>query len=260
MSTFLSLRSRALLIAAIATSLTGCALLTAEPVEVAPKPSGLRLTYPVGSITTVPRADEALRDATATRLAIEQQYRTEQVACFKKFFISSCTNAAKERHRIARAETRSVEVEADYIKRRDRAEQRDASIAQRAAQEAENAPQRQNETEAREKAAADKAEQSSKNQTKATQAEQKATTVDTQARQRAFDAKAAQQTARDAADQGKRSANVAAFEKKKADALARQKQVAENKAKKAAEQAEKDAAAKKAAAEAAAVTPGVPAK
>lgn len=248
--------SRTVFIAAIIALLSGCALLTAEPVVVAPAPSGLRLAYPAGSINSVQRADEALRDAKASREAIEQQYRSEQVECFKKFFISSCTNAAKERHRIARAETRQVEVEADYVKRRDRAEQRDASIAQRAAQEAENAPRQLQETAAREKAAAEKTVEREKNQQKVIQSEQKAAAADPQARQRAFDAKAAQQTAKAAADESKRSANIIAFEKKKADALARQKQIAENKARKAAEQAEKDAAAKKAAALANPAVPG----
>lgn len=246
---FLQVRSAAIFAVAIATLLSGCALLTAEPVDVAPAPSGLQLIYPAGSITTVQRADEALRDAAASRVAIEQKYRNEQSVCFKKFFVSDCTGAAKERHRIARAETRAVEVEADFVKRRDRAEQRDKSIAERAAQEAANAPQRLKETEGREKTAVDKAAQRTEGQAKSAQVQQKEAAVDPQARQRAFDAKTAQQQAKEASEQPRRSANAAAFEKKKADALARQKQIAENKAKKAAEQAAKEAAEKKPAAD-----------
>lgn len=247
MVNFFKAHSAAALILAFSATLSGCALLTAEPVEVAPPPSGLQLVYPAGSIATAQRADEALRDASASRLVIEQQYRSEQIACFKKFFISDCTDAAKERHRVARAETRAVEVEADFVKRRDRAEQRDKSIAERAAADAAAAPQRLKETEVREKTATDKAGQRADNAAKAAQAQQKEAGVDPQARQRAFDAKTVQQQTRNAADQARRTANAAAFEKKKTDALARQKEIAENKAKKAAEQSEKESAGKKSA-------------
>lgn len=237
----------AILVVASVSLVSACALLTAEPVDVAPAPSGLQLIYPSGSITTVQRANDALRDAAASRLTIEQTYRDAQFACNKKFFVSDCIDAAKERHRIARAETRAVEVEADFVKRRDRAEQRDKSIAERAAQDAANAPQRSKETEAREKTAVDKAAQRTAGDVKSQQIQQKEAAADPQARQRAFDAKAAQQQAKDAAEQPRRSANAAAFEKKKANAIVRQKQIADNKAKKASEAAAKDAAEKKSA-------------
>lgn len=258
MVNFFKAHSAAALVLFIAATLCGCALLSAEPVEVAPPPSGLQLVYPAGSIATVQRADEALRDASASRLVIEQQFRNDQIVCFKKFFVSDCNDAAKERHRVARAETREVEVEADFVKRRDRAEQRDKSIAERGAQEAANAPQRLKETESREKTVIDKAGQRADNEAKAAQAQQKEAGIDPQARQRGFDAKTAQQQTRIAADQARRAANAAAFDKKKIDALARQKQIADNKVKKAAEQSEKDAAAKKSAEELPA--PATPAK
>ena len=238
---FLLKRSHVILVTALSVTLPACALLSPEPIEVRPAPSGLGLIYPVGSITTAQRADEALRDASASRLAIEQQYRAEQLACSKKFFVSDCTDAAKERHRIARAETRAVEVEADFVKRRDRAEQRDASIAQRAVQDAARAPQQLKETEAREKTAAEKLAQQKQGELKTIEAQQKTVGLDPQARQRAYDGKIAQQNKKQASQQAGRNANVVAFEKKKAAALARQKQIAENKAKKAAEQTEKDA-------------------
>ena len=244
---YLHMYSAAILVVAVSSVIPGCALLTAEPVVVAPPPSGLQLVYPAGSIATVQRADEALRDAAASRIAIEQKYRDEQQVCFKKFFVSDCTDAAKEKHRIARAETRAVEVEADFVKRRDRAEQRDKSIAERAAQEAANAPQRLKENEVREKSAADKAAQRSAGEAKSVEVQRKEAAVDPQARQRAFDAKASQQQAKDATEQPRRSANAADFEKKKATALARQKQIADNKAKKAADAAAKEAAEKKSA-------------
>ncbi len=258
MLTFLLKHSRAVLVVVMSIALPACALFSAKPIDVLPAPSGLGLIYPAGSITTALRAEEALRDASASRMAIEQQYRAEQLACSKKFFVSDCTDAAKERHRVARAESRAVEVEADFIKRRDRAEQRDASIAQRAAQEAERAPQQLKDTEAREKTAAEKVAQQKQGELKTLQAQQKTVGLDPQARQRAFEEKTAQQNKKEAAQQAGRNANAAAFEKKKAAALMRQKQIAENKAKKASEQSEKDANAKKSAGDNAPAAPAAP--
>ena len=258
MSTFFPPCFRTLYVAAIFMSLSGCALLSSPIDDAAPKPIGLGLIYPAGSIDTVVRADQALSDAKAKRLNIEQQYRTDQVMCFKKFFVSDCTDAAKERHRVAVAETRAVEVEADYVKRRDRAEQRDASIAARAAQEVANAPQRMTDTAAREKVAADKAEKRGNDAVKATQAQQKEAGLDPQQRQRAFDTKSALREKKSADDRARRSASTVAFEKKQADALTRQQKIAEKKAKKAAEQAEKEAAEKKAGETA--IAPSVPEK
>ena len=244
MLTLLFSCSRAVSFAAIIASLSACSLLSPS-FDDAPAPIGLGLIYPAGSIDTVARADKALSDAKVTRQKIEQQYRSEQIACFKKFFVSDCNDAAKERHRVAVAETRAVEVEADFIKRQDRAAQRDASIAERAAQEAAKAPQRMQETAAREKTASDKAEKRSSDAVKAAQAAQKASSVDPQERQRAFDAKSALREKKAVEDTTRHAANAAAFERKQADALARQQQIAEKKAKKAEEQIEKDAAAQK---------------
>ena len=244
MLTLLSSSSRVVIVAAAIGSLAACSLLSPS-FDDAPAPIGLGLIYPAGSIATVERADKALSDAKLTRQNIEQQYRSEQIACFKKFFVSDCTDAAKERHRVAVAETRAVEVEADFIKRQDRAAQRDASIAERAAQEAAKAPQRAQDAAAREKTAAEKSEKRGSDAVKAAQAEQKASGIDPQGRQRAFDSKFALREKKAAQDNARRSDNAAAFEKKQADALARQKQIAEKKAKKAEEQNEKDAAAKK---------------
>lgn len=223
----------------------------------APLPaSGMRLDWPYGSIVTVEQAAQALKEATVRREKIEQDYVRAQGVCFDQFFMTACNDRGKERRRIALAEVRAVEVEANYINRRDRADQRDKSLEARTAQEQAEAPQRLQDTLAREKAAAAKATDRAANAVKAQDAQQREVAVDPLARQRAFDAKAAQQKASEQAGQAQRAANVTAFDKKQVDAAAHQKQVAERKAKKLADQQAKAAALKavneKAAADAAA--------
>lgn len=246
---------RAALLVTAAGVVSGCAILSQEKAfDEHPKPIGLGLTYPSGSIVTVALAEQALRDAAAQRLDIEEQYRRDEAPCLKRFFVTRCTDAGAERRRIALAEVRAVEVEADYIKRRDRADQRDKAQTERAAQDLADAPERAKEAQAHEKAAADKAVQRASDQAKMIESDKRQAKADPQARQHAHDAKAAQQQGSETAEQGKRAANVAAFEKKQTDAAAAQQGIIEKKAKKAAEakQAADRAAADAAAAAAAA--------
>ena len=235
---------------ALALAIGGCGILTQEKNFDAPlKASGLRLVYPSGSIVSVALADKALGDASARRSEIEAQYLRDESPCYDRFFVTRCVDAGKERRRIALAEVRAVEVEADYIKRRDTADQRDKAIAERAAQDLAEAPQRLKDTQANEKAAAERNAQRAADQAKVVETEKRQAGVDPQARQHSHDAKVSRQQAAEPVEQGKRAANVAAFEKKQQEAAEAQKKVAENKAKKA---AEAKAAAERAATEAAA--------
>ncbi|NDP58476.1 MAG: hypothetical protein GZ090_03870 [Oxalobacteraceae bacterium] len=228
----------------------------AASVEAPLPPSGLRLNWPSGSIVTVELAAQALNDAAARRVTIEQTDLRAQAVCFDKFFMTACNDRGREQRRIALAEVRSVEVEANYINRRDRADQRDKALEIRTVQEQAEAPQRLQDMRDREKAATIKAADRAANTVKAQGSQQRDATIDPQARQRAFDAKAARQQASEQAGQAQRAANMSAFDKKQADAAARQKQVAERKARKLAGEEEKamalKAANEKAAADAAA--------
>ena len=233
----------------------GCGVLTPEKNFDTPlQPSGLRLVYPSGSIVTAALADKALSDATVQRAEIETRYRRDESPCYDRFFVTRCVDAGKERRRIALAEVRAVEVEADYIKRRDTADLRDKAIAERAAQDIAEAPQRLKDTQANEKAAAERAAQRAVDQAKLADTEKAQAAVDPKARQHSHDAKAGRQQAAEPVEQGKRAANVAAFEKKQQQAAEAQKKVAENKARKA---VEAKAAAERAAADAAAAATAV---
>ena len=236
--------------------IAGCGVLAQEKSFDTPvRPTGLGLVYPSGSIVSTVLADQALTEATAERNAIEARYLTEQAPCFARFFVTRCTDAARERRRIALAEVRAVEVEADYIKRRDRADERDKAIAERTAQEAAEAPQREKDTAAREKAATDKAAQRAADQAKEATAQQHAATLDPAERQRKHDAATQTHALQDASERGVRAAKVSAYQQKQLDAAKEQQRVAEKKVAKAAEAKLKaDQAAASAAATAAATT------
>lgn len=240
--------------AAIALLVAGCGILSQEKAFDAPvKPVGFGLEYPSGSIVTLASAEQALLDAAARRAEIEAQYKRDESPCYARFFVTRCVDAGKDRRRKAVAEVRAVEVEADYIKRRDRADQRDKAQAERVAQDIAEAPQRQKETQEHEKAAADKAAQKAADQATAAASEKRQAGIDPLARQRGHDIKVNQAQMAEPVDQGKRAANVAAFGKKQSDAAAAQKNVTESKARKAAEaKAAAERAAANLAAEAAA--------
>ncbi|GAA4014965.1 hypothetical protein [Actimicrobium antarcticum] len=250
-------RSRGLVLLLVLTAagvFSGCALL-APPVATANTPLGksaLAQAWPSGSIVTVVLAEQALQASTAQRAAIEQAYLQDQTNCFDKFFMTACNDKGKERRRIALADVRAIEVEANYVKRRDRADERDKALAARDAEDQAAAPQRLLDIQAREKAAAIKAAERAGNADKEQASQQRQVGIDPQLRQREYDAKAAQQQATDAARQAQRATNTADFQKKAANAAERQKQVADNKAKKLAERAARDVADKKAAEQAAA--------
>ncbi|MFT5533940.1 MAG: colicin import membrane protein [Burkholderiaceae bacterium] len=236
-------RTLRLLLAVASVSLaSACSVLyPAAAVDEPLPPSGLRLDWPSGSIVTVELATQALSDAAARRVTIEKTFVRAQGVCFDRFFMTACNDLGKERRRIALAEVRSVEVEANYINRRDRADQRDKALAIRTEREQAEAPQRLIDTQAREKTASVKAADRSANAAKVQGTAQRQRGIDPQARQRAFDAKAAQQQVSDQAGQQRRAANISAFEKKQVDAAARQKKVAERKAEKQTEQQQKEA-------------------
>lgn len=246
-SHFFSVRRAArLALLAISISLvSACSVLyPADAVEAPLPPSGLRLDWPPGSIGTVELATQALSDAKTRREMVEQDYLRAQGVCFDKFFMTACTDRGKEQRRIALAEVRAVEVEANYINRRDRAEQRDKALAERTAQEQAEAPQRLLDQQVREKAAALKAADRAKNDRKVQETAQREVGIDPQSRQRAFDFKAGQQQAAELDSQAQRAANVTVFEKKQSETAARQKQIAERKAAKLVEHEQKAAALK----------------
>ena len=87
--------------------------------------------YPAGSIDAVVSARTALTEVDVVRGAVEQRFAESRSVCMNKFFMSHCVAEAKEVRRAALHNIRKVEVEANAFLRKDKAEERERTIAER---------------------------------------------------------------------------------------------------------------------------------
>jgi hypothetical protein len=87
--------------------------------------------YPAGSIHEVTVARTALTEVDVVRGAVEQRFAESRAVCMNKFFMSHCVAEAKETRRAALYNVRKVEVEANAFLRKDRAAERERTIAER---------------------------------------------------------------------------------------------------------------------------------
>ena len=101
-------------------------------------PGTLQARYPAGVIQSTAMADQALREVSQVRIAIETQYTSAEHECYPKFFTTNCLQQVSERRRRDLATIRAIEVQANSFKRQARVNERDeALVVQAAAQEAE---------------------------------------------------------------------------------------------------------------------------
>lgn len=87
--------------------------------------------YPPGSIDTTERANAALSEIAAARSAVDTLYGEQRVACFGRFFSSSCLTDVRKRQRSAQTTIRKIEVESNAVLRREKAAERDRALAER---------------------------------------------------------------------------------------------------------------------------------
>jgi hypothetical protein len=87
--------------------------------------------YPAGSINAVAAARTALTEADVVRKAVEQRFAQGRAECMTNFFMTRCVDEAKELRRAALHSIRKVEVEANAYLRKDRAAERERTIAER---------------------------------------------------------------------------------------------------------------------------------
>ncbi len=191
-------------------------------------PEGLAAKYPSGSIQTQESAEQALREVDQQRAAVEQKFADEQHTCYSKFFATNCLDSAKEERRIALAQIRKVEVDANSYIRSARVVERDRNLADKRARDAANPP----------KPLTDVAPKSN--------AQSAPHDPDEGARRiTEHDAKVKAQQQEEAAQAPERAAKAEAYHKKVSDAEARQRDVAQKKAEKQKEAEEKAAKAQK---------------
>jgi colicin import membrane protein len=87
--------------------------------------------YASGSIDTSDIAKAALDDVIDARVEIDRMYSSQRIACYDRFFASSCMNDVREKQRAALSKIRKIEVEANAFLRKEKAAERDRALAER---------------------------------------------------------------------------------------------------------------------------------
>jgi colicin import membrane protein len=85
-----------------------------------------------------PVAPTATRDDAARRLDFvkveraraEARYAAGEQVCYTKFFTNNCLDKVREEHRVALANVRAIEIEAEHYQRKARADERDAALVE----------------------------------------------------------------------------------------------------------------------------------
>lgn len=214
---------------AAAAALAGCVAVkpAAAPAAVAPTMS----------------AEDAVRKldlVKVERARAEAKFAAGEQVCYTRFFTNNCLDKVREEHRLALANVRAIEIEAQHFQRKEKADERDAALVKADAQfEADQARLRDNPPPA-------------PRQEQPAPPPRAAATVDRKAENAA---RLKRIEAEEAAGAARREANVKAFEARRAESARRLKDVEAKKAETAKRVAEK-AAADKAAAEQAAGKPG----
>ncbi|MRW89163.1 hypothetical protein GJ699_04125 [Duganella sp. FT80W] len=185
-------------------------------------------------VKSVDEANVALAKVAKDREATHAEFATSERECYTKFFVNNCLDKAKEKRRVALAEIRAREVDAEHFKRVDSVAKRDADLAERARKDAEEAALR--------------AAQPPKPPKEEHADPKPASGPRVAEREAQHEDKVKRQEREDAANATKRAANVEAFERKKVESERRQAEVkrkmAEN-AEKAKQAAERDEAERK---------------
>lgn len=206
-----------------------------------PQPMDLAARYPAGAIKSVETADQALADAEREHAAIEARFADDEMACYPKFFATSCLEAAKERRRLALISVRVVEVASNAVKRHARVVERDQVLAERQAQAELDASQRATELQIKERTTSGRVVASTELRRK--EVTRHVPDAGDDKRAENHEIKLKRLAADEAASAQKRAASAAAYEKKVRDAEAHQHQVALKKAEKEQERARKESQA-----------------
>ena len=164
---------------------------------------------------SVAQADATLERVTRERAVVASTFAAEEAVCNDKFFVNNCLDKAKEKRRVALAQLRAEEVEAEHFKRAASVAKRDADLAERARRDAEEFARREAQPPKPARTEEELAPPAAPRGGKSV-AEREAEHAERLRRD----------AARTASQADKRAANVAAYEKRQADAARRQEQVA----------------------------------
>ncbi len=96
----------------------------------------LQKRFPPQSIDTASRANSALAEVLPARATVQERAAQDESACYQRFLVSSCLAEVKERRRTALTVIRRIEVEAQALLRREKADERRRVVAERQAKAA----------------------------------------------------------------------------------------------------------------------------
>jgi colicin import membrane protein len=200
--------------------------------------------YTSGTITSTEVADVALEDVKRQRAEVNARFAEDEAICYKKFFVTSCMDAAKDRRRAALKQLSAIEVEANAYNRRARVEQKDQALRERQAkQEAKAAERQDNQTPGKGSAAPASPQDIADLENRSRQM----TDVPAAAPAKNYNTERAaqhkeeltQDRAKEIAEAKKREENIKAYERKQQRSLERQREIAARKEEKDRERAAK---------------------
>jgi colicin import membrane protein len=195
--------------------------------------------FDIDAIQSNDAADEALQAAGKQRTMLADRYIDDQRECYKKFFVSSCLEDAKERNRVSVKEVREVEAAANLYKRQAKADDRDHSLNEQRIKDEQDAVRRAKDQKSRTAAVVRKSKDGAAKQRSVAEREAQAQ-GHADDRVLAHQAKRRSEQAAEAAKAPQRAANERAYKQKAVAAEAHRKDVAAKKAAK-----EREIAAKK---------------
>lgn len=195
--------------------------------------------FPAGSIKSDEAAQQALSEAAEDRQAVELRYILDQRACYPKFLVSDCLEAAKDRKRLADKRIKQVEYEANVFQRQATVDDRDRSLAEQRAKDQEDAARRLAEQKQKEIDAARKVQESRAKNSEVQQRIDQNKNVPADLRVREHEQKVRQQQAEEAARAPERAANAAERQRRIREAEEHRLEVERKKAENERERAER---------------------
>ncbi|NUT62497.1 hypothetical protein [Herbaspirillum sp. C9C3] len=165
--------------------------------------------YPAGSIKSDELAQKALEEAAEDRQAAELRYILDQRACYPKFLVSDCLEAARDRKRLTDKGIKAVEYEAKVFQRQAAVDDRDRSLAEQRAKDEEDSARRLAEQKQKEADSARKVKESRAKNSEVQQRIDQNKDVPADYRVRQHEAEVQRQKAEEAARAPARAANAA---------------------------------------------------
>lgn len=195
--------------------------------------------FPAGSIKSDAQAQKALDEAAEDRQAAELRYILDQRACYPKFLVADCLEAARDRKRLADKRTKQVEYEAKVFQRQATVDDRDRSLADQRAKDEQDAARRQQEQKDKEASSARKVQESNTKNREVQQRIDQNKDVPADFRVRQHEAEVRRQQADEAARAPERAANAAQRQRRIQEAEEHRLEVERKKAENERERAER---------------------